>query len=470
MTTFGKSVMILLAFILMSVHATDTPKYMNQLVGSAFLENKSYSILKEMCDLYGGRLAGTEPNEKAIALLKDSLQSLGCSPKLERFRMPGWRRMQDEVMMLQPLKRKLRAAALGYVQKKPTFEAEVVFIGFGLKSEFESAECRDKIALVTSERYKGTEKRPYRFEVIRRAAQNSCKAVLFINRKPGELLLAGTGSFQGEPTPVPAYSITYEEGQWINRLLEDGREVKLSVTTESYCQPIESSNIRVKIPGQHEDKIVIGAHIDSWDLGQGGIDNGLGTAILFELARLFQNIHPQSNYTVEFVWFNGEELGLWGSKRYVQRHREDPIKMMMNLDMTGTPTGFNVMGFDEYMPVFEQILDQLNALDLKRGVVSRPWINSDHSPFMLAGIPSITPLAHLDDTMVKYYHSFGDTFDKVDKTYLAEASAVLAITISYLANNTEIDWKRLSSDETRNLMIKHNLKDQLQRQGAWPFN
>lgn len=251
--------------------------------------------------------------------------------------------------MKSPTERKLQAVALGYVDKTPTFTANVIFAKYGFDEDYKNLDVKDKIVLVTQEAPQGKEQL-LRYQALDIAVKHGAKAILYINDRSGFLNLAGMGNFQGNKTKIPAYSLTYEEGKWLERLIEKNLSVKIEMTTNSFCKEINSANIVASLEGKVKSKIVIGAHFDSWDLGQGAVDNGVGTAILFDVARLLKTFSPNNYYSIDFVWFNGEEFGLWGSKKYVEMHKQDSIIAMINMDMTGTPTGFNVMGFDEFIP------------------------------------------------------------------------------------------------------------------------
>ena len=102
---------------------------------------------------------------------------------------------------------------------------------------------------------------------------------------------------------------------------------------------MRTANLVATLPGRVSEKVVIGAHFDSWDLGQGALDNGLGIVQAYDVARLLKTIHPDNHYTLEFVWFNAEEFGLYGSYAYIEKHKNEPIRSMINLDMVGDPIG-----------------------------------------------------------------------------------------------------------------------------------
>lgn len=466
----SKSIIFSVFVLLMSINTyPQTKADWNLLIGSAYTENQSYNVLRRFCDEAGGRMMGSAENEKAVSILKEELAKIGLTGRSEKFTVPGWIRGNDEVKMLLPVERKIKAAALGFVNKTPAFTADVIFTGYGFAEAYADGKGAGKIVLVTQESPAGREAL-LRYEAIDTAAKYGARAILFINNKPGSILMDGTSNFEGKPSKIPAFTISFEEGEWMRRLIENNRKVEMEIVTNSYCKELETENVVVTLPGKVKDKIVIGAHFDSWDLGQGGVDNGIGSAVLFDVARILKKYSAENYYTIDFVWFNGEELGLWGSSKYAEMHKNEPIYAMLNMDMIGSPTGFNVMGFEELRPLFEKIIKGLDGFDLNKGIVNYPYTNSDHIPFMFKGIPVFSLQAHLDEDMVKYYHDAGDTFDKVSKKYLSDAAAVVSVTINELANNSLYKLKNKTERETISILKKHGLDKRLKRQHEWIFN
>ncbi len=441
----------------------------NALIGSAFTEAQGHRVLMRLTDEAGGRLVGSQSNEKGLDLLTEELRALGLNPRRDSYTIPGWVRGDDDVSMLLPTARKFRAAALGYTDSHPSMEDSVVFAEYGFEETYRRINARGKIVLVTSEA--PPRMSPLlRLEAIDIAATHGAKGILFINDKEGGLILCGVTNFQGKPSPIPAYSVTFEEGKWIQRLLERMVPVVVRITTRSHCASTQTSNLILTFPGTLVRKIVVGAHFDSWDVGQGATDNGTGSAVLFDVARLLKAYSAANRYTVELVWFNGEELGLWGSKRYAELNPADGIAAMVNMDMEGSPVGFNAMGYDEAVPMLSSLAQKLGGLDLRESAVSVPGTNSDHEPFMLAGIPTFSINGRLDAEKVRYYHDLGDTFDKVNRKYLSEAAAVATILVNELANSTELKFARRTRKETADLLKKHKVDDRLKRQKEWPFD
>ncbi len=457
----------LVALVIVSAEA-QTPPLWNSMIGSAYSDNRSYAFLRDLCDQAGGRVLGSPNNEKACVILQKELGALGVTVISEKFTVPCWFRGDDEVRITAPLQRKLRAVALGYVDAAPSFEASVVYAAYGFDSLYRSLDVRGRIVLVTQER--PPDGQPLlRYEAIGIAAKHGAKGILFINDRPGGITLMGMSNFLGIPSPIPAYSLTYEEGKWIQRLLQSPEQVTVSLTTRSYCRNAETSNMVATFPGDVKTKIVIGAHFDSWDVGQGAIDNGQGTAILFDVARILKEFSPRNHYTVECVWFNGEEMGLWGSRRYVEMHAGDSIAAMINMDMTGSPTGFNAGGFDGFVPFFKNLEKKLAGYDFRDSVSNAPGTNSDNQSFALAGIPAFSVNGHLDEEQYRYYHELGDTFDKVNKKYLSDAAAVVSVMVAELANTPSLPFQRLDNRATASMLKKYKLDERLKRTGEWPF-
>ena len=441
----------------------------NAIIGSAYTGARAYRVLERLSDEAGGRLMGTEGNRSGIETLRSELRTFGFAPSLETFRAPGWRRGEDRIEMTLPVRRTLRAAALGYTDDVPTFEDTLVFAGHGFPEEYPPLRANGKIVLVTSETPEG--KPPLlRYEAIDIAAAHGARAILFINEKKGGMLLLGVGNFDGKPNAVPAFSVTFEEGKWLERLLKEEKTVRIRLECRSRCETMESANLVARLPGRRPQKILVGAHIDSWDIGQGSTDNGTGSAVLLDVARLLGSCSPKNEYTIEFVWFNGEELGLWGSTRYAEQHPSNQIAAMVNLDMTGSPVSFNTMGFDEALPLLRGIVRGLPGYALQEEIQSVPWTNSDHQPFLLRGIPTIGIGSRLDPADVRFYHDFGDTFDKVNRQYLSDAAAVTSVLVAMLANATDLDFRHRTQDETITLYRRHKVDETLRRQKEWPFD
>jgi len=421
----------------------------------------AHDVLTRLCDDFGGRLTGSPANEAALNRLADELSALGLEPKRQQFSMPGWERGIDQVTMTAPFTRALRAAAMGYSPASAKVSGKVVFVGRGAESEWPEGDLDGAIGLVASGSPVATS------ELGAMAAHRNLAALLLINREAGGQLLMRTGSHAGQSLPVPTFTITVEEGRWIQRLLERDTEVVVEVSSTSRPLETHTENLIVTLPGKSAERVIVGAHFDSWDLGQGAIDNGLGLAQVFAVAAELRS--RELARTVELVWFNGEEQGLWGSRHAASELGDAPIVAMINLDMVGVPIAVNALGFDALVPVLERWNTGRGEQKLPQGVLNSNWLGSDHIPYQLAGVPTVTFHAPIERESVRYYHDFADTMDKLPLSLLAESSAIITDLVEALANDTSLQPRRYTSAEIQAHFTRDGLDKRLHRMGWWQF-
>lgn len=439
-------------------------KIQDAIYAGAIADSAGHDYLTRLCDDFGGRLTGSANNWAAMERTAAELKALGIEARLEKFKMPGWVRGDDEVTLLAPIERRLRAVALSYTNPHAPFEAEVVDIGDGRAEDIAQLKApAGKIGLLSP----NTSVPRGQYE--KAAVKAGMKGIIWINRVNGGQLLARTGSFQGEPLQIPIYNVTQEEGFWLRRLLERGQTVRVRLHTRSHCQEIETANIVATLPGRTADTIVVGAHFDSWDLGQGAMDNGTGTAQVFAIAKVLKEHAPVNQRTIEFVWFNGEEQGLWGSRVHAPTLKGRPVAAAINLDMVGFPLAVNSLGYDDLVPVLERYNESLGDKKLKQGVTNITWFGSDHTPYQLEGIRSITFAGVIPPESVRYYHDFADTIDKLDPKLIPEATAAVATLVYRLANEPGLTTARVSAKDTEALFRKFDLQKRMQGVGLWPF-
>lgn len=450
----------LLAFGLVTVTAARAAPTAGAGVDFCASARAAHAMLTRLCDDFGGRLTGGAANRGALDQLAGELRALGLQPEIVPFRMPGWARGDDRVVLTTPVARPLRVAALAYTQPHEPFEAGVVDLGASPPTD-NSVDVRGKIVLLSP-----SSARPLR-EFSRAAAGRGAKGVLFINREGGGQLLARTGSFLGEPLPLPGYSLAQEEGEWLQRLLARGRPVRVRMETRSHCRDVETANLVLRLPGRSPERIIVGAHFDSWDLGQGALDNGLGTAQLFALARALQG--RELARTVEFVWFNGEEQGLWGSRQAAEHLGNAPVVAMINLDMVGVPVAVNALGDASLVPALEGWNAGRGEHKLPRGVENINWFGSDHTPYQLAGVRTLTFNGPMPRESSRYYHDFGDTIDKLPEQIVVDSTEIIGEAVLALVNDASLGAFRRPPAETTKLFTTFGLEHRMQAIGYWPF-
>jgi len=419
----------------------------------------AHDMLTRLCDDFGGRLTGSPANRAALDRLAAELRALGLQPEIVPFKMPGWERGADRVAVVTPLARPLRVAALSYTNPHRAFEAAVVDIGAGRPEDY-PADAKGRIGLLSPSTLLQTR------EYVKIAAERGLRGILFINREGGGQLLARTGSFVGESLPLPVYSLVQEEGHWLQRLLKRGQAVRVRMETKSRAREIDTANLVLRLPGRSPERIVVGAHFDSWDLGQGALDNGLGTAQLFALAHALRGRDLPG--TIELHWYNGEEQGLWGARHAAATLGDAPVVAMINLDMVGVPIAVNALGDESLVPALER-WNRARAKALPQGVQNINWFGSDHTPYQLAGVRAITFNAPIPRESVRYYHDLADTIDKLPAQIVVDSTAVIGDLVLALAADPELAAFRRTPAETEKLFTTFGLERRMRAIGYWPF-
>ena len=420
-----------------------------------------HTLIERLCDDFGPRLTGSAANAAAMDRLAVELRALGYAPEKVSFTAPGWKRGDDYVELVAPFARRLRVASLGFTRPHPKFEAELVDIGNGGPADYPTADVRGQVGLLAS----GTPLQTS--EIVAGAVVRGLRGMLFVNREGGGQLLARTGSFSGAPLPLPIYSIAQEEGRWLARLLARSTPVRVRMETKSHCETIETANLILRLPGRVASRLIVGAHFDSWDLGQGAIDNGIGIAQLYALALALRG--TALHHTIELIWFNGEEQGMQGSRAAAARLGDTPVVAMVNLDMVGVPIGVNALGDDSLVPILERWqAARGEARRLPKGVENINWLASDHTPYQLAGVRTITFNGPIPRESVRHYHDFADTIDKVSPQLIDDSAAIICDLVRTLAQDESLAAWRRAPEETEKLFTRFGLEKRMRAIGLWP--
>jgi carboxypeptidase Q len=246
----------------------------------------------------------------------------------------------------------------------------------------------------------------------------------------GLLNMTGLGGRSYEIAPIPAAFITSENYSLIWRLMQRGPvQVELEIANSFSEKPIEVYNTVAEIRGSErpDEFVVLGAHLDSWDLGTGTTDNGTGSMVVMEAARAIEKLGLHPKRTIRFVLFSGEEQGLNGSRAYVATHKDEVPKISAALihdTGTGRVISISLMRNYQARQVMDKVVAPLHSLGLLE--LSERWMTgSDHVPFEEAGVPGfycIQEPAHYFQT----HHSQADTLDQAHEADLVEGAQVIA--------------------------------------------
>jgi len=261
--------------------------------------------------------------------------------------------------------------------------------------------------------------------------QEGVVVVLRDSNKPHGLLnMTGIGGEKFEIGAIPTAFINGEGYRMLFRMLKRGKvEVEIEMTNSFGDKPVDVYNTVADIRGSEkpDEVVILGAHLDSWDLGTGSTDNGTGSMAVLEAARTLAKLNLKPKRTIRFVLFSGEEEGLVGSVKYVETHKDELEKVSgVLVHDTGTGRVLTLGLHDNYQDreLVDQVLGPLKELKLLEPSMARSF-GTDHASFDDVGVPGFFCIQNVAEYS-KTHHSQSDTFDKVWKDDFNQGAQVLA--------------------------------------------
>lgn len=438
--------------------------------------SEAYQQLKKATETIGHRATGIENGRIAEEYAANLLRSYGYDVSFQEFTFSGWNRKSlDLKINNQPIK----AVALAHSPANVSVSGELIDLGNGLEEDYKKIgdKVKGKIVFAALGLLDGTPKEIenlHRSEKTALAEKYGAKGIILFNRPAGGILLTGTASVTGEIIKIPAINISLEDGLKIKENLSKGKEIA-KIEMKNDVGQMKGRNIIAKKIGSKfpNEKIVLGGHLDSWDLATGAIDNGVGSFSVMDIARTYKKLNLQNDRTIEFVLFMGEEVGLIGSKYYVNQALKDgsinQIKAMSNMDMTTNPKSY-YSTMESNLPILTDYANDVQKVipDFKLKTFASVDLHSDHQPFMLQGVPIIG----LSDSQftkgaLNCYHANCDTFDYVEEIGLKNNVILETYLLYRLSNLKEIPSKRWNEQEVKEALIKGNLETPLRISGDW---
>lgn len=318
------------------------------------------------------RPAGSDAERRAAEHLARVLQGYGYAVELQPFEVRAFEVVRSDLALVRP---EARAVAASPLDRSPSsggpIEAGLVAVGIGDEAGFAGREARGRVALI--------ERGTITFhQKVRNAEAAGAVAAIIYNNQPGPF--AGT---LGEPTRIAALAVSREDGLRLAAAAGQGATVRLDVETRT--RTATSHNVVATKPGpQGARVVVVGAHYDSVPQSPGANDNASGTAVMLEVARVFRDVPLP--FTVRFVAFGAEEIGLVGSRAYVERSR-DQMLAMLNLDMEGIGQRFVAATTGDDGGLGARAVRVAQRLGI--GMAQIEESRSDHASFARAGVPAV---------------------------------------------------------------------------------
>jgi hypothetical protein len=432
---------LLLTLIATSAFAQSTA---DAIIAKELQSSRSYETLSHLTDDIGARLTGSAGAAKAVKWATQQFREWGISVTNEPVRVPHWVRGREEAHLVSPANQNIVLTAIGGSVATPAagITADVIEVAsFDDLKTLGTAKLRGKIVFYNNPMDMDLVRAHRAFEAYRiavafrgagasRAAEFGAKAIVIRSVGSASLRTPHTGALRYDPKQpkIPAAAMTAEDAMLVHRLLARGKRVRMHIVLTPRTLPdVESANVIAEIRGTEKpgEIVLIGAHLDSWDLATGAIDDGSGVAMVMETMRLLKEMDLHPRRTIRAVLFMNEENGLRGGQQYAKDHGKEKHIAAIETDAGGAaPTGFTTTLKGETLVALEQRTKPLAAVSSNHFEVAEET-GADTGPLTAAGVPGFglvpEPLHYFD-----YHHTNADTLDKVDPKELAQDSAAIA--------------------------------------------
>ncbi|HEV2689417.1 MAG TPA: M20/M25/M40 family metallo-hydrolase [Bryobacteraceae bacterium] len=438
-----------------------------------------FQDLRELVDGIGGRPTGSDACTRAVDWAAKKFRDIGIqNVTVEPFTAPNmWLGVSAEASAVAPVKFNLRiASAPMSPSTKAPIEAKLVDVGDATPAAFAKLgpAVKGAIVLVHSAEMKTFDDLFAEYfrniGLIEAAKKYQPAAMLLESTRPRGLLYRHPISLDTNYAPVPTAIVSREHAERLARLAEKGEvRVRLAMTNRTAAS-YESRNVIAEIRGREKpDEIVlVGAHLDSWDLGTGAEDNGVNVALVLDLARAFHDLHITPRRTLRFALFTGEEQGMLGSEAYVARHKSelDKFTAVVIFDTgSGHLSGFYLNGREELRAPINHAIGAVDGLKATDHLIDA-LDGTDNFDFLISGVPNLVgiqdPIPYLPD-----YHAESDTFDRVNQKEEKITEAVAATLLWGLAENPERPAGRQARAQVEKLLQDTKLDEQMKAFGQW---
>jgi carboxypeptidase Q len=446
---------LIILTMLVAVPAFSEDATPERILRRAVQASSAYETLSHLADDIGPRLTGSRNAALAVDWTTKRFREWGIDVRNEPVMVPHWVRGRETATLVSHNDQNIILTALGGSVATPAsgITADVVEVSSYEELKSFGARVKGRIVFYNNPMDMELVRARRSFEAYRKAvefrsngasqaAKYGAAAVVIRSVGSASLRTPHTGSVKyDEIVPkIPAAAMTAEDAMLIHRLIARGSNVRMNlILTPRDLPQVRSANVIAEIRGSEKpDEIVlIGAHLDSWDLGTGAIDDGSGVAMVMDTMRIIHDFGTgfdlRPKRTIRCVLFMNEENGLSGGRTYFANHKNEKHVAAIETDAgAAPPTGFTTtLSGDAVTALAERVrvLDRIGAAKFE----TRTETGADTSLLVQAGVPGFglvpDPLQYFD-----YHHSPADTLDKVDPLDLAKDTAAIAVLAWTLAN------------------------------------
>ncbi len=409
-----------------------------RLIEHALADSSMFERLAYVTDTFGPRLSGSAGLEQAIDWILAEMESDGLdNVRGEKVMVPNWKRGEESLTLVSPRVDDLQILGLGGSIGTPDggVEGEVLVVKSFDELNARSAEAAGKIVLynVAFTSYGPTVQ--YRVNGAVRAAEHGAIASLVRSVGPVSLSTPHTGTmrYAQDVRQIPHAAVTVEDAMMLQRMQDRGQEVRVRLEMGAETLPdAESRNVVAEIIGSEfpNEVIVMGGHIDSWDVGTGAMDDAGGCLAAWQAILLMKQLGLRPKRTIRVVMWTNEENGLRGGNAYRDQHMDELDDHILAIESDSgvfKPSGFGFSGSDEAYAIMQEIGGYLDGIEA--GNISRGGGGADIGPIMREGVPGMG-LSVDGSKYFWYHHTHADTMDKLDAHEMNLCVAAMAV-VSY---------------------------------------
>lgn len=433
---------------------------LSQLQKTALKSDYAYKQTAYLSYNIGARLSGSPQAQRAVEFVADEMKKLGLDVRLQKVMVPHWVRGEEKGQLVEwngmakGTTQKVVLTALGGSVATPTngLTADVVVVdSFDELNALGADKVKGKIVLFNNKfdvrmAEQGYGENAYGQAVAYRggaasaAAKLGAAAVLVRSAGASQNRLAHTGStrYANGVAKIPAAAVSFEDAEMIAYLAKMGKvKMNLLLTPQTLPDAV-SYNVIADLKGSEkpDEVVIVSGHLDSWDLGQGAIDDASGVAVSMQVPYLLKQLKLKPKRTIRVIAYMNEENGLVGGTTYAAEESANIEKHFAALESdlgADHPLGFRFTAKPETLPYYAPIMKVLAQQGAGLAKLEDNGVGADIGPLTRAGVPSFAPWFDTRNYF-KYHHTAADTFDKIKPDELAEIGSVMAVLAYGLAN------------------------------------
>jgi carboxypeptidase Q len=414
-----------------------------RILAAARADRKAWDRLAELTDTFGHRLSGSAGLEAAIRWAAEKMRSDGLEDvRLEPVKVPHWVRGRESAEIVSPFPGELVMLGLGNSVGTPPegVEAEVLVVRSFEDLEARAAAARGRIVLFNAPFTSYGQTVRYRVEGPSQAARHGARAVLI--RSVGLMGLrtphTGVLSYADDAPRVPAAALAAEDADRLQRLADRGQRLVVRLRMEAHFLPdADSANVVAELRGSEkpEEVVVLGGHIDSWDVGTGAMDDAGGCIVTWHAVSLLKSLGLRPRRTLRVVLWTNEENGGRGGTAYHDRYKDRLAGHVLALESDSgvfRPTGFGFTGNDRARATVRQIASLLEPIAAAE--IGPSGGGADIAPIVeAAGIPAMS-LRVKGERYSMYHHTPADTLERLDPEEVALNVGAVAVMVYAIAD------------------------------------